>query len=197
MKLSDPYVFPLIFVGNAHSSFNLGTAQQSGRISFEILPTETVPSRLLLHCPFPLRRPEKPHCYIVSGDGREIALVQMYAIAPAGDAFVGTIHVSDQELGLESAEVKFVRREVYDTGQVVEVSEVASRKVDLKGFIAKKFWLQLPFTTAPSFATEFVTVSYGLDVIFSGPSDQWNWTEPITITPPAVSLTKPRVRKAE
>jgi hypothetical protein len=195
--LSVPIAFPLRVVGNANSSFNFGTTQQNGRISLELLPTETVPARLLQHSPFPWTRPEKPNSYFVSGDGREIALVQMYATATAGDAFMGIIRVTNQEVGLESAEVKFVRREVYDHGQVVEISEVVNRKVDLKGFAARKFWLQLPFVTVASFTTEFLTVSYGVDLTFSSASDQWNWTEPITVIPPLVSLTKPRVPKTE
>jgi hypothetical protein len=194
-KLSEPHLFPLLIVSPVNSAVTFSNSSLSGRITLETSPTETMPSRVALHCPFPCA-PVDPESHRVTDHGREIAIVDIVPVVAAGEILTLTIRLPDEETLVREAALKIVRRELFPDS-TVDSSDIASRSVSLKGFAARRFSLQIPFGTTAVFTTEIATVSYDLALAFSAGGSSLSLTIPLTIGPPLVSLTKPRCAKSD
>jgi hypothetical protein len=129
-------------------------------------------------------------------DRRKMASIELPAVVNAGDPLTGVLEILEIALGVREAVVRLLRHEVFEKAEPV-VFEVALRKVDMNGFVAKRFAFQVPLETVASFVSDFFTVSYVVEVKFGGDAGEWRWAGEVTIAPPLVSLTKPRVAKAK
>jgi hypothetical protein len=181
--------FPIIFIGPAKYQARLEPAAIAD-FRLTSIPSPTSYNRLSLHSPFD-SRPAGHNRYVVHGDERVLATLKMPIVVAAGGQLSALISLEDE---LDAAEAKIAMREAYrDQAGTIEFSEIASKKVDLKGFAARRFELSVPFTAVADFETEVVEVTYVLEVTFSAKDEAWRYVEPISIGPPEFSITKSRV----
>jgi hypothetical protein len=59
--------------------------------------------------------------------------------------------------------------------------------------ISLRFSIPVPFSTVADFATEIVKVTHAIEFTFYGQGGAWKWNPQISVLPPQISLTKPRV----
>jgi hypothetical protein len=194
-KLSDPHIFPLVIVTPLNSSVTFSEARINGQITLEFLATQTVSSRVCLACPF-RENPAAAASFRLERNQRDIAIVEIAPVVAAGDVLEFTIHLPDEALIIRVAELKIMRREVFPDS-TVDSSEVFSRPLFLKGLAARRFSFQIPFGMTASFATEVAAVSYELRFVLAVGGAPLPLTIPLTVTPPLISLTKPRCPKVE
>jgi len=182
---------PLKFIGPFNSHFVLKSVQHNSIFNIESVESLSIPSPYSLACPYqlPTNRPIESFL-IKDNEHGEIACIRLCLIINTGSLFTGIIEVKNAPM-LKSCKISITRSESYSSG-VLEKDSIANQNINLVGIVAKSFALSIPFTSSSEFSTELFKLKYQAEIILVGESCTWNWSSPLCILPPVISLSVPR-----
>jgi hypothetical protein len=183
--------FPLLFVAPHSRRFSLAAAQRDAVFEIETSEAELLPGRLSARCP--VRAPADPRDVVVQRAGGLVAMMRMPSAASVGHPIFGVISLDKTDSGVTEVKASLFRRETFGAGEVTERMGLCSRKLELNGAIARRFSIPVPFTTVADFETEIVKITHCVEFTFYGRGGAWKWTSAVSMFPPDISLTKPRV----
>jgi hypothetical protein len=182
--------FPLFFIGPS-AEFSLRQAQRNAIFEIECAEVETVPGRLSVECPFKSVVSGDPRDFSVQREGGTVASVRMPEMTRVGMSIVGVISLVNTDSGVSEVKVNLVRRE--RVGEEIGSTEIGSNRIEMNGAVSRRFAITIPFSTVADFETEIHQVWHEVEFTFYGEGGAWKWTPQITVLPPEISLTKPRI----
>jgi hypothetical protein len=158
--------FPLHIIGpQAPASIRL--AQLAGVFEIQSTEADLLPGRISLPSPFRAAVPADQR------EGGVLALIRMVPAAAIPNPIAGVISIEKADSGIGEVKASLVRRETFANGRVVQTSEICTRKIELKGVIARRLRVPVPFGSVADFEVEFMKVSHHLEFIFFGKDGNW------------------------
>jgi hypothetical protein len=186
--------FPVLFVAPRSHPFSLATAQRDAVLEIQTSEVELLPGRLSVRCP--VRALADRRDVVVQRTGGIVAMVRMPSATAVGHPIVGVISLDKTDSGVTEVTASLFRRETIGTGDISRI-QLCSRKLELNGALARRFSIPVPFTTVADFETEIVKITHFLEFTFYGTAGAWKWTSTVSMFPPEISPTKPRVSGAD
>jgi hypothetical protein len=184
--------FPLFFIGPSEQS-SIRSAQREAVFEMEFTEVETVPGRLSLACPFQSAIPMSAKDFLIQREGGVVASVKMPSVTTVGAPLVGVISLVSSDSGVCEVKVSLIRQEAIGQSLEVVSTEIGSYRIELNGMLSRRFSIPVPFSTVADFANEIVKVTHAIEFTFYGQGGAWKWNPQISVLPPQISLTKPRV----
>jgi hypothetical protein len=190
--LDKSHVFPIFLIGPSATPTSLKTCQDTAKFTMESAETETGPGRLTLYCPFKTVQNSDPREFLVKRGNGIVASVKIPTAVAVGGQLVGVVSLEKSNSEVTAATASFVRKEKF-RAEFSETAEIGKIALDMEGIVARRFSIAIPFSGTNDFETDIVSVSHLIEFTFMGKSGTWKWSSPITVFPPEISLTKPRV----
>ena len=184
---------PIRFISPHKSHFVLEKTQATATFDIEAIEGETFPG-LALACPFVEQPNNKEETFpIETGTGELVSRVTLAREARAGSEVSCVIDFKESHWPSVTVHAQLQRIEIYESSGINEVTCIGEAKMATKSIILRRFSIPLPFTTPADFTTDMFSVSYKLHVRFTnGTGDSVEWSTPIAVFPPQVSLSTPR-----
>ena len=182
---------PIRFVSPNKAHFVLEKTQATATFEIDAKEGDTFPG-LALACPFP----EEPSGEVEASNveletGDKVACVSLAHEFRAGSEVAGVIEFWNSDV--RSVSIELQRVEMYEGSGANEVAVIGSKQVSAENMIMRRFSVPLPFNTPADFSTDMFSVSYKLKLVFFiGEGENVEWSAPIRVFPPKVSLSTPR-----
>ena len=183
---------PIRFISPHFSHYHLENAQNISKFEINALESLSVAAPFALSSPFQ-EQPKRPiENYQIKNDGNLIAVISMSPDVSAGTDTNGLIDLRQSNSQVDLVVISITRNEIYEVNGINESSIIENISIDMKNNIAKRFNIPISFNTVAEFGTDVFNVSYSIDFRFQIGNEFIQWSTPLHIFPPQISLSTPR-----
>lgn len=183
---------PIRFLSPHFSHYNIENIQINSKFEISASESVSVPAPFALSSPFQLQPMRPAENYQVKNEGNLIAIISMSPDVFAGSEATGLIDLRQSNLQIDVVIISITRNEIYEANGINESAILKTFSFDMKNTIAKRFNLPISFNNAAEFGTNIFNVSYSIDFRFQIGNEFIQWSTPLHIFPPQISLSTPR-----
>lgn len=183
---------PICFLSPHFSHYNLESIQTNSKIEISASESISVPAPFALSSPFQEQQQRPIENYQVKKDGNLIAVISMSPDVSAGSEANGLIDLRQSNLQIDLVVISITRNEIYEANGINESAIIVNLSFDMKNTIAKRFNIPISFNAVAEFGTDIFNVSYSIDFRFQLGNEFVQWSTPLHIFPPKISLSTPR-----
>ncbi|OHT15446.1 hypothetical protein TRFO_14041 [Tritrichomonas foetus] len=184
---------PIRFIAPHFSHTNLERTQSSSTFTIDACESLSVAAPFALSSPFH-DVPKRPiEIFPIKNNGQIIANIKMSPDVAAGSSVNGIIDLSQlKNSQLDMVIISITRNEIYEANGTNESAILETATIDMKNTLARRFNLPISFHTVAEFGTNVFNVSYSIDFRFQVGNEYVQFSTPLHIFPPALSLSTPR-----
>ena len=183
---------PIHFVSPHLTHYNFDNIQSNSKFDINALESVSVPAPFALSNPFQESAKRPIENYQIRNDGNEIAVISMSPDVFAGTEVDGLIDLRQSNTQVDLVIISITRNEIYEANGINESNIIETKQFDMKNAIAKRFNIPISFNAVAEFSTDIFIVSYSIDFRFQMANEFVQWSTPLHIFPPQISLSTPR-----